>query len=744
VNWRRAAEAGLGLVAAGLVMLIAHFNASGDVRGLETASLDLRFRLRGAEQAGPEIALILVDDASLAALGRWPLSRRVFAQAIDRISQAGAKVIAFDILFTEPEESIPAKLRAVAQGEAGSLSPEERQALRAALDELGAESPDIELAKAMAASGNVLLPLALSLTGKPSEGLPDYAEAAGYERFDRTPMEPMFPLRPVAALLPVPELAKAAAGLGHVNIAFDRDGMPRYDYLALPLGADFVASLAVRAAAAYLDIPWPQVAVALGLGVRIGPLAIPTDRAMRLLINYRGPRGTFPTFSFADLVAGRVPAAELRGRIVLIGASFIGNSDSNSSPFGSTELPGTERMANVIDTIVRRGWISTDITASSFVVVGAVLAIAGLSGAAASRLPTRAALAAAFVPLALWCGAAQVAFIRGLWLPVAWPLMALIVAMGAILLFRYWVVDRQGRHVMAAFQHYLAPEFVKMLAAQPDRLRLGGEAREITLLFSDIRDFTSIAEQFKSNPQGLSHLINRGFLSPMSNLIMARRGTIDKYMGDCIMAFWNAPLDVADHADQACASALAMMAEIDRINGVLAAEAAGRPFSPLNIGIGVNTGECVVGNMGSEQRFAYTALGDAVNLASRLEGQTKAYHVDIIIGEDTREAAPSWAAIELDLIEVKGKAEAVRIYALLGDAALAQSPEFRALEARQEAMLRCYRRQDWPGARAALRRCRQYGPHLQALYDLFEERIGFYEAHPPGPSWDGVFVALSK
>jgi adenylate cyclase len=738
-------EAALGLIAAALVMLIAHLG-SGEMRGIETASLDLRFRLRGAEPAGPEIALVLVDDASLAALGRWPFSRRIFAQAVDRLRAADAKTIVFDILFSEPEESIPAKLQAVARGETGSLSPEERAALRTALDGLKTDSPDAELAAAIARAGNVLLPLALAFTGPRHDDLPDYAEDAGYARFDRSPLAPIFLMRPVSALLPLPELAKAAAGLGHVDIAYDSDGSPRYDYLALPLGADFVASLPVRAAAAYLDVPWPQVSVALGAGVRIGSLDIPTDRAMRLLINYRGPRGTFATFSFADLVAGRIPEAALRGRIVLIGASFIGNSDSNASPFGSTQLPGTERMANIIDTILRRDWIRTDITSSSLALVAAVLIIAGFSSAIAARLRTRAAGFAAVLPIAGWCIAAQIAFVHGLWLPLAWPVLALIAAMSATLLFRYWVIDREGRRVTSAFQHYLAPEFVKILAAQPERLRLGGEAREITLLFSDIRDFTSISEQYKKNPAGLSHLINHGFLSPMSNLIMNRRGTIDKYMGDCIMAFWNAPLDVVDHADQACASALAMIAEIARVNEMFAAEAAaeGSRFSPLNIGIGVNTGECVVGNMGSDQRFAYTALGDAVNLASRLEGQTKTYHVDIIIGEDTHKAARSWAAIELDLIEVKGKEDAVRIYALLGDAELAATQEFRSLEARQEAMLRCYRRQDWAGARAALGRCRRYSPHLRALYDLYEERIGFYEAHPPDPSWDGVFVALSK
>jgi adenylate cyclase len=265
-------------------------------------------------------------------------------------------------------------------------------------------------------------------------------------------------------------------------------------------------------------------------------------------------------------------------------------------------------------------------------------------------------------------------------------------------------------------------------------------------MFSDIRGFTTISESFKANPQGLSRLINRGFLSPMTRLIMARRGTIDKYMGDCIMAFWNAPLDDPEHADHACASALAMLAELDRINRQLEEEAAseGRVFHPIHIGVGLNTGECVVGNMGSDERFAYTAMGDAVNLASRLEGQSKTYGLSIVVGEATRAAAPDWASLELDLIAVKGKEEAVRIYTLVGGPEHARTPEFVALAERHAAMLDRYRRQDWAGAGAALADCRGRDGLLDDLYELYEERIAYFADNPPAADWDGVFVALTK
>jgi adenylate cyclase len=234
----------------------------------------------------------------------------------------------------------------------------------------------------------------------------------------------------------------------------------------------------------------------------------------------------------------------------------------------------------------------------------------------------------------------------------------------------------------------------------------------------------------------------------MTDLIMDRRGTIDKYMGDCVMAFWNAPLDNPAHADDACESALAMVRELERINRDIR-EAHGGTVPEIKIGIGINTGDCVVGNMGSNRRFAYTAIGDAVNLASRLEGQTKTYHADIIMGNETRKALGEWAIIELDYIAVKGKLEAEGIYALVGDRAFSQTPEFRRLAAQHEALLRSYRNQDWSSATAVLGRCRRSGiklpgADLPALYDLYESRIAYFQEHPPGPSWDTVFVAETK
>jgi adenylate cyclase len=738
-------EAGLAVAVAVGILLFLTVQHSAFIRGLETASLDLRFRLRGAMPAEPQTIVVLVDDRSLMTLGRWPLSRRLYAKAVERLDQAGARVIAFDLLFAEPEEAISQALRSAARTAAGGLGGMQDPNLRRALSRLAEDDPDRDLAAALKASGKVLLPVAFAFEGPAVDAAP-LLSAEAYARFDQSEAPPIFPLQPVSAVMPVPVLAEAAAGLGHVSIAFDRDGEPRYDYLALPFGGDFVPSLPVRAAAAYLGLPWGEVGLALGDGVQLGDRRVPTDPAMRLVVNYRGPRGTIPTYSFVDLVEGRIPADRLDGRIVVVGASLIGIPDSHPAPFDSTPMPGTERIANIIDTILAGDFIRENPPPWPGVVIGLVAVLAIFAGVAAAWLPTRLAALGGAVPILGWAGGAQIAFAQGLWLPLVGPLVALAAATAAVTLFRYGFVDRQRRQIQSAFRLYLAPELVNALAANPERLQLGGETRMLSVMFSDIRGFTSISEEFKSNPQGLSRLINRGFLSPMTKLIMARRGTIDKYMGDCVMAFWNAPLDDPNHADHACESALAMLADLERINRELAAEAAAenRVSPPIHVGIGINTGECVVGNMGSDERFAYTAMGDAVNLASRLEGQSRTYGLAIVIGEATRDAAPSWAALELDLIAVKGKAEAVRVYTLLGDAAYAATPGFTDLAENHARMLERYRARDWAGARIALGQCRGRDTRLEALYDLYDERLAYFTDNPPAPGWDGVFVALTK
>jgi adenylate cyclase len=737
-------EAGLAVAIAAVLLLACGLMGDSTIlRSLETASFDLRFRVRGVMPPDSAIAVVLIDDRSLSLLGRWPLSRRLYARAIDRLTAARAKVIVFDLMFPESESAVISVAMRRAAGIAAAGTPLDGEA-RAALRQLASSDPDAEFAVAMTSAKNVLLPVGFDFRREGDE--PSSVAQSAYTRFEKSPVEPEFPLRPGAAIPPVEVLARSAAGLGEVELAFDLDGSPRYDYAAVPFKADFVPALPVRTAASYLGVPWSDVALRLGSGVGIGPIELPTNRSMRYLINYRGPRGTFDTYSFADLINERLPLSAFAGRIVLIGASFLGNPDSYASPFGNTPLPGTERIANAISTILHRDFIvdlgSPGWSAAAF---AAVLAMAALTGITVAVFPTSVALLAAILPLFIWYGVVQWAFANGVWLPLVSPLVALAAAAALPLSYRYWVVDRKGRQVRESFRHYMAPELVDILAEHPERLRLGGETRLMTMMFADIRGFTTISERYKADPQALTRLINR-FLTPMTDIILARRGTIDKYIGDCVMAFWNAPLDDADHAQHACESGLAMLAALGRLNLDLCQEAglAGQPFVPLRIGIGINSGECVVGNMGSERRFDYSVLGDAVNLASRLESQSKTYGVDIVLGEATQALVPGWATLELDLIAVKGKTDAVRIFALLGGPDTAAAPDYRVLATRHAQMLHHYRTREWEEARRALAQCRELLPRLGTLYDLYDDRIAHHMTHPVESGWTGVFVANSK
>ena len=331
-------------------------------------------------------------------------------------------------------------------------------------------------------------------------------------------------------------------------------------------------------------------------------------------------------------------------------------------------------------------------------------------------------------------------------LDVTYP-AAVTVLIYAVLTFSNYAREAaEKRQVRGAFGQYLSPALVEQLAENPEKLRLGGETKEMTLLFCDVRGFTTISEQYKSNPQGLTILINR-LLTPLTGEILDREGTIDKYMGDCIMAFWNAPLDDPEHSYHACVSSLAMFESLKELNALREVEAKeeGIEFLPLNIGIGINTGDCVVGNMGSEQRFDYSVLGDAVNLAARLEGQSKNYGVGVVIGEITNnQVGDKFATIELDQIAVKGKTEAVTIFGLLGGPEMQDEADYQNLRETHKQMLISYRSQDFGQAEELCKTCRTIPGSPEVLYDLYDERIEEYKENPPGPDWDGVFVATSK
>ena len=317
------------------------------------------------------------------------------------------------------------------------------------------------------------------------------------------------------------------------------------------------------------------------------------------------------------------------------------------------------------------------------------------------------------------------------------------------LIFASFVREQaQRKQIRGMFTQYMSPELVEQIAQSPEKLKLGGEQREMTIMFTDVRGFTTISETFKHDPQGLITLMNR-FLTPLTNVIRARKGTIDKYMGDAIMAFWNAPLDDKEHEVNACNAAVEMLERMEEVNKEREEEAreAGHPFFPIKVGVGLNTGLSVVGNMGSDQKFNYSALGDSVNLASRLEGQTKEYGFPIIVGSTTAMAVKEkFAILELDFIMVKGKTEPEVIYAIAGREDVAQSEDFQRLRNLTIEMLACYRSRDWDGALDAIARGRNsdHAEALEHLHELYEARIKDYKVNPPPADWNGAYQLLTK
>jgi len=473
---------------------------------------------------------------------------------------------------------------------------------------------------------------------------------------------------------------------------------------------------------------------------------IPTDRNGQLWVHY-AHRDPSIYVSAVDVLDGRVPPDKIEGKLVLVGTSAIGMNDIKTTPV-SPVMPGVEIHAQVLESALTGAVLSQPSYGIVIEFAGAVLLGLLVIAFAPNLGPAKlVALGALFASLLV--GTSWYFYIHDrLLVDFTYPLLS-TTAIYLTLIFSSFVREQaQRRQIRSAFGQYLSPALVEQLAQSPERLVLGGEEREMTIMFSDVRGFTAISETYKSDPQGLTKLMNR-FLTPLTNAILARKGTIDKYMGDAIMAFWNAPIDDREHQINACEAAVDMLDRIDELNTQRETEAqhGGHVYIPLNVGVGLNTGVCVVGNMGSDLRFDYSVLGDSVNLASRLEGQTKEYGFPIIAGSKTALAVKDkFAILELDFIMVKGKKEPEVIYAIAGREDTAQSARFQRLRNLTIEMLACYRSRDWDGALAAIERGRRTDEAhtLARLFDLYEVRILAYQASPPDDDWNGAYALLTK
>jgi adenylate cyclase len=676
------------------------------------------------------VRIVDIDNESLAKHGQWPWPRTLIAQLVDRLTAAKVGVIGFDVVFAEPDRLSPSRLV-----KTWPKTPETEQLLARA-----EALPDNDkiLAEAIAKS-RVVTGFFIADDGTRAPAL-----KAGYGIAGADPLRAVFGGR--SAIPSLPELEAGALGNGALNWFPERDQVVRRMPAVIRVGEQlyptlFTELLRVGQGASSYKLRSAQEGAAVE-AMQIGRAAVPTDADGRLVV-YFAPRDSIKTIPAWKVIAGDFKPEELEGRIAIIGTSAAGLLDIRATPLDPA-TPGVEVHAQAIEQVVSGTYLLrpdfSDSVEHLFVVVlcaGVILMVPRIGAAWAGLIGLGGAVLA--------IGLAWMAFTRFGWLidPVS-PALAIALVFIVTTLFVYFRTERERRQVRSAFGRYLAPALVERLAADPSRLKLGGEMRPMTLLFSDIRGFTTISETFDA--EGLTAFMNR-YLTPMTDVILAHGGTVDKYMGDAIMAFWNAPLDEPDHAKSACAAALAMLERLKALNDELAAEAkeAGRTHEPIAIGIGLNSAICCVGNMGSQQRFDYSVLGDGVNLASRLEGQTKLYRTATLIGEETRSLAPEFAALEVDLVRVKGKTTPARVYTLLGGPARAQTDGFRALEAMQAGFLVAYRAGQWDAAERALAQLKVAGgSELAGLCALYAARVAEFRKDPPPPGWDGVYVAETK
>ena len=703
------------------------------VEELRVRTFDAFQRVDPRKKTARPVTIIDIDDKSLEKLGQWPWPRTRIAELVSELTRLGAVVIAFDVVFAEPDRLNPdfvadtfanldaetrAKLRALPSND--QVFADAMRASRVVLGESGSAEELVAIDKTLPVTG-------LAMLGEDPQRF--MIEFPGLLRNTRV-------------------LEHAAAGRGLFTIRPERDGIVRRVPMIMIAQGQTMPSLSfemlrVATGSGTILIKTEKAGIK-SLGIK--GFQLPTDRNGQLWVHY-APHDASLYVPVINVLDKTVAPEMIAGKLVLIGTSAVGLNDIKTTPV-SRAMPGVEIHAQVLESaltgeVIAQPFYGIAIEYATALLFGAlVIAFAPLFGPV-----TLVALGAAFATALIgtsWYFYSQ----HRLLIDFTYPLFS-TTAIYLTLIFSSFVREQaQRKQIRTAFSQYMSPALVAQLALSPEKLVLGGEEREMTIMFSDVRGFTTISETYKRDPQGLTRLMNR-FLTPLTNAILARKGTIDKYMGDAIMAFWNAPLEDKEHQVNACNAAIDMLERIDELNKIREIEAkdGGQAFIPLNVGVGLNTGTCVVGNMGSDLRFDYSVLGDSVNLASRLEGQSKEYGFPIIVGSNTALAVKDkFAILELDFIMVKGKKEPEVIYAIAGREDTAQSGRFQRLRNLTIEMLACYRVRDWQGALAAIERGRRTDEvqSLELLFNLYEARIRNFQESPPPEDWNGAYALLTK
>ncbi|MFP6747432.1 MAG: adenylate/guanylate cyclase domain-containing protein [Alphaproteobacteria bacterium] len=700
---------------------------------------DLYNQIHPREYQKVPVAILDLDDETLARTGQWPWPRSKLAEMLARVFNAGAKVVAFDVVFAEPDRTSPKQALSVWLNQPvmdlDNMSPQARAFSKPILENI----PDHDEAFANVigqirdAAKDIGVIAGVVLTNDGSKDMPVIKAGFAVSGDDPRPFLNQFD----GAVVNLAAIEAAASGVGSFNLVPETDGIIRRVPTFMRIGEQLYPSLSLEALRVFQGASTyilknsganqeENFGQSTGMNhIKVGRLEIPVDAGGRFWVHFAKPTPgrVIPLWKvFED----DFDPAQVEGKILFFGTSAAGLNDLPTTPLDAAAA-GVDIHVQATEQILsghfmeRPDW-AEGMEIISILVMGIFLILitpqfGALPGASISIGTAIGAMA-----LSWYLYTDQLMLVDPIYPGIA--IVAVFLSSSTIL---YLKTEAEREQVRGAFSQYLSPALVEQLANEPDRLKLGGESRIMTFLFCDVRGFTAISESFKNNPQGLTRLINR-FLTPLTDAILARQGTIDKYMGDCIMAFWNAPFDDELHPEHACESAIVMFEELAELNKVLKAEAEedGTEHKPLKVGVGINTGECVVGNMGSEQRFDYSVLGDSVNLAARLEGQSKNYGVGIVIGEKTEAVVnDKFATIELDLIAVKGKSEAVHIHTILGREDMLRQQDFQTLKAQHSEMLVAYRHQEWDKARKLVDSCRTADGSFTDLYDMYEERIAF-------------------
>lgn len=726
----------LGILFTLLVMLyhaVATEQAMPMAERLDALFYDLRFRLTlDPPPPSQKIVIVDIDEQSLALEGQWPWSRARLGDMLQALYDAGAIIVAFDVAFAEPERNpVDAMLADPAiRARAGALLREGRERFDA----------DNRFAEDIARGETVLGFFLHNDTGGAAGALP--APLLVLDAEDRKQLS-VSTTTGYAGNLPV--LQAAAAGAGSLTTVPDVDGVVRRSPLVYRVGDALYPSLSLEVARRFLlaenvrlETAWQHDRKVIS-AIILDANRVPTDASGRAVVPYRGGVGSYPYVPAADVLRGKFDPAVIEGAIVLVGTSALGLKDLRSTPL-ETSYPGVEVHANLLDAIIgsvapeTRFWVRPDYEAGATILL--VLALGLLIVIVQPRLGAGGQLAVTLVSVAVVVGSNYTLWVWArLDFPLAPPLVTVVTLNAFFLVLGFLEESQRRAQIHGMFGQYVAPAHIDRLLEHPGQASFDGESKEMTVLFSDIRSFTTISEKLTAHE--LKQLLNRYF-TPITQIIFDNQGTIDKYVGDMVMAFWGAPLDDPKHAEHAVDAALAMLRKIDELKEEFGAEGLPR----IDVGVGINTGLMNVGDMGSSYRRAYTVLGDSVNLGSRLEGATKMYGIRLLVGENTAAKLSTHLLRHVDRLQVKGKNEPVSVYEPLCRNEQADAARRAEVEAWHR-VLDHYFAQRWEEAAAELTVLAAAHPN-DHLYQTFLERIARMREQPPGADWNGVYVAKEK